>query len=109
TVTGEDVSLEDLGGARSHSTKSGVAPFVSDDERSCLGDVRCLLSILPANNLEEPPRMVPTDDPERRCPELYDIMPDSPNVPYDMKQVIEAIVDDGDFFEYFPHWAKSIV
>jgi acetyl-CoA carboxylase carboxyltransferase component len=109
TVTGEDVSLEDLGGARSHSTKSGVATFVADDEQSCLADVRYLLSFLPENNLEEPPRVVSTDDPQRRCPELYDIMPDSPNVPYDMKQVIEAVVDDGDFFEYFPHWAKSIV
>jgi acetyl-CoA carboxylase carboxyltransferase component len=109
TVTGEDVSLEDLGGARSHSTKSGVATFVADDEQACLADVRYLLSFLPQNNLEEAPRVEPSDDPERRCPELYDLMPDSPNVPYDMVKVIESVVDDGDFFEYFPHWAKSIV
>jgi acetyl-CoA carboxylase carboxyltransferase component len=109
TVTGEEVSLEDLGGARSHSSKSGVATFVSEDEKACLDDVRYLLSFLPANNLEESPRAVTTDDPARRCPELYDIMPDSPNIPYDMKKVIEAVVDDGDFFEYFPFWAKSIV
>ncbi|HEX7096379.1 MAG TPA: acyl-CoA carboxylase subunit beta [Acidimicrobiales bacterium] len=109
TVTGEDVSLEDLGGARSHSTKSGVATFVADDEKSCLDDVRYLLSFLPSNNLEEPPRVTPTDDPKRRCPELYDIMPDSPNVPYDMKKVIETVVDDGDFFEYHQHWGRNIV
>ena len=109
TVTGEDVSLEDLGGARSHSTKSGVATFVADDEKSCLDDVRYLLSFLPQNNLEEPPRSTPTDDPQRRCPELYDIMPDSPNVPYDMVKVIETVVDDGDFFEYHANWGRNIV
>jgi acetyl-CoA carboxylase carboxyltransferase component len=109
TVTGEDVSLEDLGGAKSHSSKSGVATFVADDEKSCLDEVRYLLSFLPENNLEEPPRAVPTDDPQRRCPELYDIMPDSPNVPYDMTKVIEAIVDDGDFMEYHANWGRNIV
>jgi acetyl-CoA carboxylase carboxyltransferase component len=109
TVTGEDVSLEDLGGAKSHSSKSGVATFVADDEKSCLDEVRYLLSFLPENNLEEPPRAVPADDPQRRCPELYDIMPDSPNVPYDMTKVIEAIVDDGDFMEYHANWGRNIV
>ncbi len=109
TVTGEEVTLEELGGAKSHASKSGVATFVSDDEKACLDDVRYLLGFLPSNNLEESPRSTPTDDPQRRCPELYDLMPDSPNIPYDMKQVIGAIVDDGDFFEYFPNWAKSIV
>src|SRR5687767_3012799 len=97
TVTGEDVTLEELGGAMTHATKSGVATYVADDERQCLDQVRYLLSFLPSNNLEEPPTFVPTDDPQRRCPELIELMPDSPNKPYDMIKVIEAVVDDGDF------------
>ncbi|MBK9180111.1 MAG: acyl-CoA carboxylase subunit beta [Acidimicrobiales bacterium] len=109
TVTGEEVTLEELGGAMSHATKSGVASFVSPDEKACLDDVRYLLSFLPSNNLEEPPAFETGDDPERRTPELIDLLPDSPNKPYDMKKVIAAVVDDGDFFEYFPHWAGSIV
>jgi len=109
TVTGEEVTLEELGGAQSHASKSGVATFVSDDEQACLDDVRYLLGFLPSNNLEEAPAFAPTDDPDRLCPELVDIMPDSPNLPYDMRKVIGAVVDDADFFEYFPHWAGSIV
>ena len=109
TVTGEDVTLEELGGAMSHATKSGVATFVSADEKSCLDDVRFLLSFLPSNNLEEPPVEDLGDDPDRLCPELRDILPPSPNLPYDMTEVIRHVVDDGEFFEYFPHWAKSIV
>ena len=109
TVTGEEVSLEELGGAGSHSSKSGVATFVSEDEKSCIDDVKYLLSFLPSNNLEEPPRSAFSDDPDRRCEELYDLMPETANVPYDMKKLIEIVVDDGDFFEYFPHWARSIV
>jgi acetyl-CoA carboxylase carboxyltransferase component len=109
TVTGEEVSLEELGGAGSHSSKSGVATFVSEDEKACIDDVKYLLSFLPSNNLEEPPRSAFSDDPERQCPELYDLMPETANVPYDMKQLIEIVVDDGDFFEYFPYWARSIV
>ncbi len=109
TVTGEEVTLEELGGAKSHATKSGVATFVSPDEKACLDDVKYLFSFLPSNNLEAPPEMFSGDDPERLCPELAEIMPDSPNIPYDMKKVIAAVVDDGDFFEYFPRWAGSIV
>jgi acetyl-CoA carboxylase carboxyltransferase component len=109
TVTGEEVTLEELGGAMSHASKSGVATFVSHDERSCLDDVRYLLSFLPSNNLEQPPTVDGADDPERLCPELNDILPDSANHPYDMHAVIRATVDDGEFFEYFPHWAKSIL
>ncbi|MEX2626496.1 MAG: acyl-CoA carboxylase subunit beta [Ilumatobacteraceae bacterium] len=109
TVTGEDVTLEELGGAMSHASKSGVATFVAADEKACLDDVRFLLSFLPSNNLEEPPRDETADDPMRLCPELSDILPVSPNMPYDMTQVVAAVVDDGEFFEYFPHWAKSIV
>ena len=109
TVTGEEVTLEELGGARSHASKSGVATFVGADEKSVLEDVRYLFSFLPSNNLEMPPHFEPTDDPERRCPELIELMPPTANQPYDMKTVIAAIVDDGDFFEYFPNWAGSIV
>jgi len=109
TVTGEEVTLEELGGAKSHATKSGVATFVSPDEKSCLDDVRYLFGFLPSNNLEMPPIDVPVDPPDRLCPELNDLMPTSPNVPYDMHTIIEAVVDDGDFFEYFPRWAGSIV
>jgi acetyl-CoA carboxylase carboxyltransferase component len=109
TVTGEDVTLEELGGAMSHATKSGVASFVSPDEKTCLDEVRYLLSFLPSNNLDEPPWFAPTDDPQRKTPELSDLMPESPNKPYDMKRVITAVVDDGDFYEYFPHWAQNIV
>jgi acetyl-CoA carboxylase carboxyltransferase component len=108
TVTGEEVTLEELGGAMSHASKSGVATFVSADEKSCLDDVRFLLSFMPQNNMEEAPVLDGGDDPERECPELRDILPPSPNQPYDMKKVIASVVDDGEYFEYFPHWAKSI-
>jgi acetyl-CoA carboxylase carboxyltransferase component len=109
TVTGEEVTLEELGGAMSHASKSGVATFVSADEQSCLQDVRYLLSFLPQNNLAEVPASEATDDPTRLCESLRTILPTSPNQPYDMKKVITEVMDDGEFFEYFPHWAKSIV
>ncbi len=109
TVTGEDVTLEELGGAMSHASKSGVATFVSADEKSCLDDVRFLMSFLPQNNLEDPPAVAPDDDASRLCLSLREILPPSSNQPYDMKKVIAEVVDDGEFFEYFPHWAKSIV
>ncbi len=108
TVTGEEVTLEELGGAMAHASKSGVATFVADDEQTVLEEVRYLLSFLPSNNLEEPPRIAPEDDPDRECPELRDLMPASPNIPYDMKSVVTSVVDDGDYVEYFPHWAGSI-
>ncbi|HEX2382450.1 MAG TPA: acyl-CoA carboxylase subunit beta [Acidimicrobiales bacterium] len=109
TVTGEEVTQQELGGAVTHASKSGVCQFISADDKSCLDDVRYLLSFLPPNNLEEPPAFVATDDPERLCPELIDLIPSSPNQPYDMHKVIEAIVDDGDYFEYAARWAPNIV
>jgi acetyl-CoA carboxylase carboxyltransferase component len=109
TVTGEEVTLEELGGAMSHASKSGVATFVSADEQSCLQDVRYLLSFLPQNNLSEVPVGEATDDPTRLCESLRTILPASANQPYDMKKVIAEVMDGGEFFEYFPHWAKSIV
>src|SRR5947209_9911521 len=108
TVTGEDVTLEQLGGATSHATKSGVATFVTADEKSCLDEVRYLLGFLPSNNLEEPPTLDPADEPDRATPELAELMPTSPNQPYDMKRVITAVVDEGEYFEYSPHWAMNI-
>ena len=108
TVTGEEVSLEELGGAGSHSSKSGVATFVADSEEQVLDEVKDLLSFLPSNNLDQTPRVESSDDPDRLCPELDEILPDSPNVPYDMKQVIAAVVDDGDFMEYHASWGRSI-
>ncbi len=109
TVTGEDVTQEELGGAMTHASKSGVAGFVSDDEESCIEQVRYLLSFLPQNNLEDPPYFEPEDDPERRCEGIVDLIPDAPNKPYDMKAVIAEVVDDGDFFEVHQHWAMNIV
>jgi len=109
TVTGEEVTLEQLGGALTHATKSGVAAFVSPDEKSCLDDVRYLLGFLPSNNMEEPPRVQTGDDPERPTPELAALIPASPNQPYDMKKVITAVVDDGDFVEYHSLWAMNLV
>ena len=109
TVTGEDVTLEELGGAMSHASKSGVATFVAPDEKSCLEDVRFLLGFLPQNNMEEAPTVETADSPDRLCESLREILPASPNQPYDMKKVIREVLDDGEFFEYFPHWARSIV
>ncbi|MDQ1375563.1 MAG: acetyl-CoA/propionyl-CoA carboxylase carboxyl transferase subunit, partial [Actinomycetota bacterium] len=108
-VTGQDVSVEELGGAMTHATKSGVCTFVAADEKSCLDDVQYLLSFLPANNLEEPPYVATGDAADRPCPELTEIMPPSSSLPYDIKRIIEVVVDDGDFFEYAPLWAQNIV
>ena len=109
TVTGEEVTQQELGGAVTHASKSGVCQFISADDKSCLDDVRYLLSFLPPNNLEEPPAFAATDDPERLCPELIDLIPSSPNQPYDMHKVIEAVVDDGEYFEYAARWAPNIL
>jgi acetyl-CoA carboxylase carboxyltransferase component len=109
TVTGEDVTLEELGGAISHASKSGVATFVSPDEQTCLADVRFLLGFLPQNNLSAPPVLETTDDAKRLCESLRSVLPASANMPYDMKTVIAEVVDNTEFFEYFPNWAKSIV
>jgi acetyl-CoA carboxylase carboxyltransferase component len=108
-VTGEDVTQEELGGAMTHASKSGVASFVYDDERQCLEEVRYLLSFLPSNNLEDPPYLAPEDEAQRPCPGLVDLIPDSPNKPYDMKKVVAEVVDNGEFMEVFPFWAGNIV
>ena len=109
TVTGEEVGFEELGGAMTHNSKSGVAHLAADDEDQLLEDTRYLMGFLPQNNLETPPRIAPTDDPDRMDPELDTMVPDNPNKPYDMRTVIKAVVDDGEFFEIHEHWAKNIV
>jgi propionyl-CoA carboxylase beta chain len=109
TVTGEEVDFESLGGAMSHNSKSGVAHFASDNEDSCLEDARYLVSFLPQNNLETAPRVLPSDDPARMDGELDRVVPDSPNKPYDMRNVIRLVVDDGEFFEVHEHYARNIV
>jgi propionyl-CoA carboxylase beta chain len=109
TVTGEDVSCEDLGGASAHATKSGVAHLVAPDEQACIADARYLLTFLPQNNLETAPYAPPTDPVDRVSPELDTLVPDSPNKPYDIKRVFETVVDDGVFLELQPRHAENIV
>ncbi|HUY58881.1 MAG TPA: acyl-CoA carboxylase subunit beta [Solirubrobacteraceae bacterium] len=109
TVTGESVGFEELGGAISHNARSGVAHFASEDEDACLQDARYLLSFLPQNNLETPPRVVSTDDRARMAAELDTIVPDNPNKPYDMREVVHHIVDDGEFFEVHELFARNII
>ncbi len=108
-VTGEKVTFEDLGGAMSHNQKSGVAHFAAENEEHCIEYIKTLLSYLPSNNLDDPPRIKPDDDPERMDDELLSILPDKSDKPYDMKEIIKHVVDNGDFLEVHEHWAKNIV
>ncbi|MFP5310270.1 MAG: acyl-CoA carboxylase subunit beta [Actinomycetes bacterium] len=109
TVTGEDVTMEQLGGAMTHASRSGVAHLAADDEQACLDDIRYLLSFLPSNNLEHPPHVATDDDPERLVPELDTFVPDSSNMPYDMREVVRQVVDEGEFFELHQHYAENLV
>jgi propionyl-CoA carboxylase beta chain len=109
TVTGEDVTFEELGGALTHASKSGVAHFAADDEESCLEDARYLLSFLPQNNAEPPPYFEPSDPPGREDPELDRLIPDEPTKAYDMRDVVARVVDDGDFLEVHQLWAENIL
>ncbi len=109
TVTHEEITSEELGGATTHATKSGVAHVAAENELDCLLRLRKLCSFLPSNNMESPP-VVPCDDPVDRCDEsLKTIIPDHPNKPYDMKDVIDRIVDHGDFFEVHAEYAQNII
>jgi acetyl-CoA carboxylase carboxyltransferase component len=108
-VTGESISFEDLGGAMSHNTKSGVAQFACEDDADAIEQIKRLLSFLPPNNMEDPPVVPGGDDPHRRDPALNQIVPDNPNQSYDMKEVIASIVDNGDFFEPHEHFAQNMV
>ncbi|KKM68270.1 hypothetical protein LCGC14_1462580, partial [marine sediment metagenome] len=108
-VTQEEITHDELGGAQVHSTKSGVAHFAIEGEEDCLAEVRRLISFLPSNNMEDPPFSEPVDDPSRRCDDLTSIVPGDPSKPYDVRQVIYSITDDGDFLEVHPFWAPNIV
>lgn len=109
TVTHEEVTFEDLGGAMAHNTKSGVAHFFSASEAECISTIHELLSYLPSNNLEDPPSAEPTDNPNRTDEKLDHIVPESPTKPYDMKEVIRLVVDDGKLLEIQPHYAQNLV
>jgi acetyl-CoA carboxylase carboxyltransferase component len=108
-VTSETVTFEDLGGARVHSSVSGVAHFFAKDEREALSLTRRLLGLLPANNAEDPPYVAPTDLPNRMDPALDDIIPEDRRAPYDMKDVIRHVFDDGDFLEVHASFAQNLV
>jgi acetyl-CoA carboxylase carboxyltransferase component len=108
-VTREEVTSEDLGGAMVHNTRSGVAHFAAEDEQDCIYQIRKLLTYLPQNNMEDPP-FLPTEDPPDRMDQALDsLVPDNPNKPYNMKDVIHRVVDDGDFFQVQEHWAQNIM
>jgi len=109
TVTHEEVSKEELGGATTHNATSGVAHFVADDDRECLALIRDLLSFMPGNNLDDPPRRAPEDSPDREDDTLDRIVPESPNQPYDMLDVIHAVVDERYFLEVHQHFAKNLL
>src|SRR5256885_4124979 len=109
TVTHEEVTKEDLGGAQAHNMKSGVAHFAAENEAAALRILRELLSYLPSNNLEDPP-LVPTEDPpDRRDESLKTVVPPNPNKPYDIKDVIRGVVDDRRLLEVGEHFARNIV
>ncbi len=108
-VTREIVSKEDLGGAMAHNSRSGVAHFSSPDDSSCLDRIRELMSFLPQNNMEDPPKIDSSDDPLRRDENLRNIVPTDPNKPYDIRKIIVSALDSRYFFEVHEHWAKNIV
>jgi acetyl-CoA carboxylase carboxyltransferase component len=109
TVTHEEVTADELGGAWLHNTESGVAHFAAEDEEDALYTVRRLLSFLPQNNVEDPPAVPCQDDPLRTDDGLNTIIPDDPARPYDMKQVVRAVVDEGDFLEVMEHYAANLI
>jgi len=108
-ATHEDVTAEDLGGAATHTGISGVAHFAAPDEESCLRMVRTLMSYLPQNNLDDPPAVVPQDDPARADQALDEIIPNNPNEPYDMRDVLRGVVDRGSYFEIQEHFANNVI
>ena len=109
TQLGEDISLEKLCGAKAHSVTSGQTHVIAEDDRDAIDKVKKLLGFLPSNNQEKPPRMKSDDYPERAEPELDEIMPEDPSVPFDMHLVIERLVDNGDFFEILKDFARNVI
>ena len=108
-VTGESVTHEELGGASAHASKSGVAHFSIESERECFEQIRRLLSFLPLNNMEDPPRQTNLDDPNRSDEELAHIIPEDPNQPYNMLDIISRVVDDGEFMQVHEQFARNII
>ncbi len=108
-VTGETVTFEELGGAMTHNSISGVAHFASENEDHCFEQIRRLLSYIPSNNIEDPPRVDTGHSPDDVDMSIDDIVPDNPNKPYDMRDVVTRVVDNGDFFEVQEHWAKNMI
>ena len=109
SVTGEEITFEDLGGAMAHNEKSGVAQFACESDQDALDQIKKLLAYLPSNNMEDPPVVDTGDNPQRVDPALDTLIPDSPNQSYDIKDVIRSIVDNGDFFEPHAYFARNIV
>jgi propionyl-CoA carboxylase beta chain len=109
TVTHEEVTKEDLGGAMTHNSVSGVAHFAAENDEDCLRLIRELLSFIPSNNLEDPPQLATADPADRQDERLNQIVPESPNQPYDIRDIIHAVVDDGYLFEVHEHYARNIV
>jgi propionyl-CoA carboxylase beta chain len=109
TVTHEDVTMEKLGGAATHSEVSGVAHFAHDSEPACIQAIRDLFQYIPSNNVDDPPRGAATDPRDRRDEALLDVVPDNPNKPYDMHDVIRRVIDDGMFYEVQPEYANNII
>jgi len=109
TVTHEDVTKDELGGAMTHNATSGVAHFAAEDDRECIALIRELLSFLPSNNLDDAPRLPSADDADREDPALDVLVPASPNQPYDMLDVIHAVVDERYFLEVHQHYARNII
>ena len=109
SVTAEEVTAEDLGGAMTHNSVSGVAHFAAENDQDCLEQIQYLLSFLPSNNLEETPVVDTGDSPDRMSDELNTLLPDNPNMPYDMFDVIREVVDNGEFYESHKHYAQNII
>src|SRR5690606_544905 len=109
TVTREEVTKSDLGGADTHSRISGVAHMACGDEQTCLASIRKLMSFLPASTMQDPPFMDTSDSPEREDPHLNQLIPTDPNKPYDIKELIRSVVDQHDFFEIHENFARNIV
>ncbi len=109
TVTGEEVTFEELGGAMTHSSKSGVSHFACEDEEECFANIRQLLSFMPSNNMEDPPRVKTDHSPDDIDESIDELVPQDPNKPYDMRDVVMKLADNGEFFEVHEHWAKNMI
>ena len=109
SVTAEEVTAEELGGAMTHNSRSGVAHFAAENDEDCIEQIRYLLSFLPSNNMDDAPIVETGDDPSRMDESLNSVVPDNPNAPYDMKDVIRSLVDNGEFYEVHQHFATNII